>query len=487
MVVTFKYRRDLPIQQAFTETRPYFSIKSLKPKSRNNEKNLTLNRTMFLGWGLGSFTTSVLINFIGVFYLRFMTDSLGIGAALAGGMIAVSKIYDAATDPVMGLISDQTRSRWGRHRPYLLVGAILSALSLVMMFNAPNAGEGWLAAYEAGVLILFSTAYTMFRIPYLAMGAEIARGFHARSILMTFSVYGSSIGSLFATSAAPFLLAKLGGDRAGHGIVAWILAAFILAGGLACFGTTSGAIDISSTLSRQRIRFQDRLKALRDNRPFLVLIGFKMIMFTGLSLHSTAIAFYTRHVLKVSDVSLGSIYLVQTLAMMASQTGWVRLSRRYGRRGALTRAALAEIVVMMSWTLVPVSQPMPWVLILGICQGLCSGGLFFGLYTILPDTMDCDRKRSGIEREGIFAGVFVMVEKITAAAATAIFGAILGASGYIVAKDAGAVTQPASAIEGIIVALAVIPAAAAVIACIVLRYYELDTSRTVGVAAPQTL
>jgi GPH family glycoside/pentoside/hexuronide:cation symporter len=443
---------------------------------------------VFLGWGLGSFTTSVLINSIGLLQLRFMTDSLGIGAAMAGTLIAISKIYDAATDAVMGVISDQTRSRWGRHRPYLFAGTILCAISLVMLFNVPaEATGGWIIAYVAGVLLLFSTAYTMFRVPYLAMGAEITRGFRQRSILMTFSVYGSSIGGLFATSAAPFLLSRIGSDRAGHGIVACILAALILLGGLACFWAIGRATVTAPPVSRHRIGLTERLQALRENKPFAVLIGFKMLMFTAISLHGTAVPFYTRHVLKVSDASIAGIYLGQTLATMASQIGWVRLARRFGRRNALIGAALLDALVMMGWTLVPMSAPTPWIQILGVCQGICTGGLFFGLYTILPDTMEYDRHRSGIERAGIFAGIFVMVEKITSAVGAAVFGGVLGAVGYVAAKDSSAAVQPAGVLDGIIFILAVLPSIASLLACLVLRLYDLDETRvTTGMASGAT-
>src|SRR5436190_17180792 len=93
---------------------------------------------VLLGWGLGSFTTSALSNAVGLLHMRFMTDSLGIAAALAGTIIGASKIYNLFIDPFMGAISDRTRSRWGRRRPYFLIGAFACAAAMVLMFNVPE-------------------------------------------------------------------------------------------------------------------------------------------------------------------------------------------------------------------------------------------------------------------------------------------------------------------------------------------------------------
>lgn len=431
-----------------------------------------MNSKLLLGWGLGSFTTSVLVSSVGLLHLRFMTDSLGIGVGLAGTLIALAKTYDAAADPVMGLISDQTRSRWGRHRPYLFAGALLSALSMIMMFNVPEAAAGpWLIAYVAGVLILYSTAYTMFRIPYLAMAPELGSGFEQRSRLITFSVYGSAVGSLFATSAAPFLLARTGSGRAGHALMAWILGALIAVGGVACCALLRTTPRPQAP--RQHMSLMARLAAVRENRPFTLLIIFKVTMFTGLSLHGAAIPFYTRHVIKASDVSLGTYFLCQTLAMMASQLIWTRLASRFGRRNSLIGAALLQTLIMILWTTVPPSAPLPWLPMLGVAEGICAGGLFFGLYTVVADTMAHDKHQTGKDREGAFAGIFVMVEKITAAAGTAIFGAILSAAGFVSAHNAGAAEQPTAVAKGIIFALAVLPALTSLLACLALKGYRL--------------
>ncbi len=434
-----------------------------------------MKRSALIGWGVGSFTSSSLVGAVGLLHLRFMTDSLGLAMGLAGMLIVASKIYDALLDPVMGVVSDRTRTPWGRHRPYLFGGGLLAAVSLVLLFNVPARLSGTpLVLFVAFSLLLFSTAYTMFRIPYLALGRSITQDFNERSKLMTFSVYGSSLGGLAATSAAPYLLSTLGSDRAGHGLVAWILAGMIAVGGIVSFlliDTEDAELDESGAAStRSHLSFRDAWSALRQNRPFQHLMGFKVTMFAGLTLHGAAIPYYTRHVLGASDAALSGIFLAQMIAMMASQVFWVRAARRFGRRNALMTATLMQMTAMVCWYLIPIGHPNPWVQILGAFQGVCGGGIFFGLYTVLTDTMDLSRKNGGgAGQEGVLAGVFVMVEKATAAFGTFVFSTILGVVGYVSAKDAGAAAQPHQVIVGISVAMSLLPAICALIACLFLR------------------
>jgi Na+/melibiose symporter-like transporter len=436
-----------------------------------------MKRRALVGWGVGSFTSASLIGAVGLLHLRFLTDSLGLAIGVAGSLVVVSRLYDAVLDPIVGMISDRSRTPWGRYRPYLLVGGWLSALSLVLLFNVPLVlTGGGLVAYAIASLLFFSTAYTLFRIPYLAMGRSMTQNFAERSRLMSFSVIGSSLGGLAATSAAPLLLAKLGSNRAGHGLVAIVLAGLIASGALASFlliGNQEGEYDSSVTASHS-LSARRAWAALRDNRPFQRLMAFKLSMFAGLALHIASLPFYTRYVLRTSDASLSSIFFMQTMMMMASQLIWGRLARRLGRRNALMVAALGEAATMVCWCFVPAHSPSPWMQILGGCEGVFGGGIFFGLYTVLTDTMDYARQRTdGAGQEGVLAGIFVMAEKATSACGAFVLSGILGSLGYISAHNAGAGAQPPGVIAGIYVSISVLPATAAAMASLFIRGYRL--------------
>jgi Na+/melibiose symporter-like transporter len=132
-------------------------------------------------------------------------------------------------------------------------------------------------------------------------------------------------------------------------------------------------------------------------------------------------------------------------------------------------AALMQGVAMLLWYVVPAGAPTPWLQILGAIEGICIGGLIFGLYGTLTDIMDMTRRNAGSGgQEGVLSGVFVMVEKATAAFGAFVFSMIMTSVGFVSAKDAGAV-QSGPVLAGIVVAMSLIPAAAAVLSCLMLR------------------
>lgn len=434
-----------------------------------------MKKSAYLGWAIGSFTSSALVSAVGLLHLRFMTDSLGLAIGLAGMLTVLAKVYDAACDPLMGHIGDRTRTRFGKYRPYLLGGGLFAGLSMALLFNVPaTLTGGALIAWVAASLLLFSTAYTLFRIPYLALGRALTTDFAERSRLMTFSVYGSSLGNMAATAAAPFLLSRIGSDRAGHAAVALILGALIALGGVASFLLLrEREATAAATASDGHGTLRDALAALRANPPFLCLIAFKVVLFCGLTVHMSAIPYYTRHVLGVADSTLGSIFLAQTLAMMVSQQLWSRLAARQGRRFALLAASALCAVAYMGWLFVPPAHPEPFVHLCAIVSGVATGGVFLGLYTVLTDTMDFARRAQGQDRAGVLAGVFVMVEKGTAAFGTWAFSMTMAAVGFVSATGAGAAAQSPQVRMGIVVALSLAPALAALAAGTIFLRYRL--------------
>lgn len=438
-----------------------------------------MKKSAYFGWTIGSFTSSALVSAVGLLHLRFMTDSLGIAITIAGLLTVVAKVYDAFADLLMGYISDRTRTRFGQFRPYLLAGGLLAALSMALLFNVPGSLTGsalWL--YVGLTLLIYSTAYTMFRIPYLAIGRTLTDDFHARSRLMTFSVYGSSLGSFAATSAAPFLLGQIGSDRAGHGLVAMILAGAIALGGIVAFTLLKEQHVVEREERKPAASFGATFAALRSNRPFLCLMGFKLVLFAGFAVHISAIPYYTRHVLGVSDSVLGTIFAVQTALMVLSQMAWVRLAARYGRRNALVLSGIACTLAYITWALIPSEAAIPMVFVAAAMSGAGTGGIFLGLYTVLTDTMDYSRRTQGENRAGMLAGVFVMVEKGTSALGTFAFSMIMAWVGFQSAVGSGAQAQPDGVRTGILASVAIVPALGAVIATLIMTRYHLPAQAT---------
>lgn len=446
-----------------------------------------MKKAAYLGWAIGSFTSAAMVSVIGLLHLRYMTDNLGMAIGIAGTITVIAKLFDAATDPLMGIISDRTRTRWGKYRPYILAGGLLAGVALIALFTVPDfIRGGGIVAYMLVGKLLFSVAYTMYRIPYLAIGRGITQNFDERSKLMTFSVYGSSLGSIAATAAAPFMLAEIGADLAGHALIALILAVVVWIGTIITFSllTEKQEAVTNPNAPAPNVPLRDSWKALMSNKPFGCLIGFKVTIFAGMAVQMNALPYYTRHVLHVSDKTLASIFLAQSVAMMASQVLWVALARRYGRRNALLVAAGLVCVKMIGWSLIPAENPNFWVVVLGVIGGTASGGIFLGLYTILTDTMDYSRRTYGENQAGIFAGVFVMVEKGTSAFGTFIFAMFMAMFGFVSGSAAGAAQQPDGVKLGIILALSLVPSVLTFLACAFMWRYHIPEAPAESPDAP---
>src|SRR5512145_3024310 len=150
-----------------------------------------------LGYGICDLGGNLFFTAMGFWSLYYLTDTVGIPAAAAGFAVMIGKIWDAATDPMMGFLSDRTRSRWGKRRPYLLFGAVPLFLCMWFFFTNPRIADPTLATIWAAVaLCLLNTAYTVVNIPYGSLTPELTTDYHERSSLNGFRFGSASFGTL---------------------------------------------------------------------------------------------------------------------------------------------------------------------------------------------------------------------------------------------------------------------------------------------------
>jgi GPH family glycoside/pentoside/hexuronide:cation symporter len=430
-----------------------------------------LSRWMMAGWGLGTLTPVVVFTATNALLLRFMTDDVGVGAGLAAGMIAASKAYDAFADPTMGVISDRTRSRWGRRRPYIFAGALMLALSMVALFAPPNfATQPVRTAYMAVMLMVYATAYTLFNIPYMAMPAEMTTDYNARSSLMSYRVVAVGISILLASSLGPMVIAAFGGGRAGHSAMAFVLAPIVVMAGLGCFAATRHAPATGRSPLRPKLGAE--IRSLVANRPYLVLLAVKFLTLATLGAQAVFPYFFTR-ILKVTDNYLGIYFLCNAVTLMASQPFWLFLSKRTGKKIAFMVALGGSIPAWLSWYLASPSEPLAILLGRGVLLGALGGGALLMGQSLLPDTMEYDYLTTGLRREGLFAGFYTTMEKFSGAIGIACVGAALAASGYV--QSAGkVVVQPASALHAIRLIISLFPSGLCAVALAMLLFYHLS-------------
>ncbi|MCU0758981.1 MAG: MFS transporter [Steroidobacteraceae bacterium] len=436
----------------------------------------TLPTWVYAGWGFGTLAPALVLSLTNILLLRFMTDHVGLSAAVGASLIAFSKIYDAVTDPLGGLLSDKTRSRWGRRRPWLLAGTLMLVVAMLALFWGPSLQSPAAAAWYMGAaLIFYATAYSAFSIPYMAMPAEMTQGYHDRSYLMSFRVYAVGLAGLAASAGGPALIAAYGGGLQGHRLMALTLAPLVLAAGLVCFFATARAPFVPAPPA-QRVPLAEQVRLALANRPFVILLVIKFFTLMNLGT-AAATPFFFQRILGLSDGFLGLYLLTSSVSLMASQPLWLAVSRRLGKKRAYQIALAIPVVVGVSWFLAAQGDPLATILLRGAFSGVGAGGVLLMGQSLLPDTMEYDYRRTGLRREGVFSGLYTTMEKAASAMGVSVVGAFLSAMGYVQSRGGVVVEQPPSAILAITICIAVIPASMNLLSAFALLFYDLDEEK----------
>jgi GPH family glycoside/pentoside/hexuronide:cation symporter len=412
-----------------------------------------LPTSLYLGYGVGMVGGQIFRDAPALLLLFFMTNTLGVPAALAGIAIFVPKLWVVFCDPLVGAWSDRTDTRWGRRRPFVFWGAILSGLSFIALFNVPDLGSPTLAAvYMTLIYTLASTAFSLFSIPYFSMAAEFTNDTHERTTILAWRVAFTAAG-LIAGGVAPFLVAQFGGGEPGYAMMALVMAALITGSMLLTFFGTASAPRIGRSEASVPVREQVRLALA--NRDYLSLLSINTIQNLGAACNYAAIVYFVKYVLGLPLARLTPMIIVISLAAMAAQPLWVATSKRFSKRGVAMVSLVCYCLATLSWTLIDGDDTIAFYSIC-VAVGVFNSGFAMLLVSMLIDAIDEDRKATGLNREGAFMGVWFALEKAMFAVGALIVGLILSAFGFL--ESAGeTVAQPPSALTGMVFSFAVLP------------------------------
>lgn len=429
-----------------------------------------------LGWAAGTLGIAVLFNTTNFLLLRFLVDHVAISAAVASAILAAAKVYDAVVNPIVGWVSDRTETRWGRRRPYLFVAGILCALALPILFSPPQSpSQSVLIGYVAFAVFFYATAYTLFNVPYLAMPAEMSTRSDDRSRLMSWRVSAIGAGQLLAGSIAPALIVWCGGGIRGHSMAAWVLGAFVLtACWTAWFSTRNAKFTRNITNSGRVFGVRDQLRAIRQNRPFAILMLTKLLLLGGVAIGHSTLSLFTFHVLKVSDVLLGQFVFANALGIIVSMPFWNRLVVRIGAIRSFAVGAAFYCSACLSFLIVEAGEPTAIVLLRSLLMGIGAGGMILVGQVLLPVTIDYDRRHSGRNQEGVLTGVYSTVERIAFALGLMIAGVALSAMGYEAGTAATGAQQSESAIRAVYFCAWVLPSILIIAGAWALRYFKAE-------------
>jgi GPH family glycoside/pentoside/hexuronide:cation symporter len=401
---------------------------------------------LYGGYGIGMIGERIFRDAPALLLMVFMTNYLAIPAALAGLVVFIPKIGMIVFDPLVGSLSDRLRTRWGRRRPPMLIGALLTSATFVLLFHPPAFAAVTARALYMGVMVTIAfAAYAVFSVPYLTMASEMTSTADERSRLMSVRVAFMAVG-LTVGAYAGGIAQWAGGGLAGYHVMASILGTICLVTMLFTVFATAGARHVDADEQPISLLFSFRIVWRNKRYCKLLLMGFLQKLGEGLGYGS--FAYLCIYVVHQPLSAMGMVVLAATIGQITCQPLWVWLSRRWPRSGVYTVGVLGWCLNLLLWLAMD-NRP-TWLLIpLGFQAGIAAGALLSATLSMLADAIVADGAATGVNREGLYSGIWLAGEKVAFALGALIVGLMLSAGGFVESTGGIATAEPKSAVIAI--------------------------------------
>jgi GPH family glycoside/pentoside/hexuronide:cation symporter len=403
---------------------------------------------------------------VSLYILYYYTDVLGISASAAGLVFLAAMLWDAVTDPLMGLIAQRTRTRWGSYRPFIIGGAIPLCLSLMLLFHAPGLQGTALIAYALAMQVLFRTAYTIANIPYSALASSITDSSLERSALSAWRISLATIGSAIVGYSTLKLVPLLGAGDEARGffltaaIYGWLSLPFLL--GVGCFVRETRPPEVTA-----RVSLRETFKVLRRNGPFLIVLAATMCATLGGVISSKTLVYYFKYTLG-NEAAVGLAFAANSLTILVSAPLWAMLTIRTSKRFVWRTGALCSITGSLLLFINPFETV--WVVIaLVTVSAIGAAAGYLSFWSALPDTVEYGEVRSRTRIEAPTFGIMSFAQKTAYGAAVAMAGLLLDMIGY-----QPNVEQSPATIGYLKAIMTLVPAAFIAVAYIIIGTYPLD-------------
>lgn len=464
-----------------------------------------LNRSVITRYALGSLGTGGYATLPGLVLVYYLTDSLGVGALVAGLIVTGAKIWDVLIDPIIGGLSDRSFTRTGSRRRFMMVGAIGLPLMFILTFSVPVGLSPWISALW--VLVAFigaATFFSLFQVPYIALPAELTSGYQERTRLLTWRVVVLTVAILLFGAGGPEIRGLFPENPPlGYFLMA-VVAAVVLGVGLWIAATTApthstlAPINRAIPLNEKRdartpllTHYRDGIAVLRDSQPFRALLATFLLQALATGLMLAGAQFVATWVLR--DEGAVTILFVALIApALLFAPVWQRIARKLGKERSFAIASTVFlcatiVLIAMVWA------PGWWVLAPVAIAGAAYAGMQTLPMAMLPDVISVDAAermrtpsdhersrpsesdvpRSEEGRAGVFSGVWTAGETTGMALGATVLTIVLALTGYIESTSLVTVDQPASAVTGITLSFSLIPAVLMAFSLFTLRAYRL--------------
>lgn len=445
-----------------------------------------------IGYGFGDMASSMFWKLFGSYLMIFYTDVFGLPAAVVGTLFLVTRVWDSAFDPIVGVVADRTHSRWGKFRPYLLFLAIPFSVIGVLTFVTPSFGDNGKLIYAYVTYSLMMMVYSAINVPYASLLGVMSDNPKERNTLstyrMTFAYIGSFIALLLFMPMVNFWSGhskEIAAQQQGWTLAVAVIAVMCALLFIGCFAFTRERVK---ALHEKQAPLKEDLKDLWKNRPWWILLGAGVAALVFNSIRDGATVYYFKYFIVEEDFQtisffgvsfvLSGLYLsVGQIANIAGVILAAPVSNRIGKKQTyMGSMAIATVLsILFFWF---DKDNLALIFTFQILISICAGSIFPLLWSMYADCTDYSELKTGNRATGLIFSSSSMSQKFGWAIGSALTGWLLSYFGFVANE-----VQQAEAIQGIKMFMSFLPAAGTLLSIVFISMYPLSEKKMLEISA----
>lgn len=426
-----------------------------------------LSKKEKVSYGLGDFASQLSWQVVSSYLLVFYTDVFGLAPAVISVLLLVARVWDGINDPMMGMVMERTRSRWGRFRPYLLFMAPIMALFNILTFMGPDLSSTGKIVWAYVTYIGLGMAYTALNIPYGGLATVMTSDTNERAEINMWRTIGSFAGSFFVNLATMRLITYFG-ERGGNGYLttATIYSIAAIPMFWICFKNCK---ERFTPKAQEKLKIKDSLKCIVNNGPLASVIFYSFFGNLSMNLRLATLAYYFIYVVG-NPTMMATLLPLEILCAIAATPFGTKLAKKIGlKQTSIIGSVIRGVAIALLFFIDPTNKAL--LVVVTIFVGLSN---FFGATTntMVAASVDYAEAKTGKRADGTIYATSSLVTKIASAIAGSAGVMIIAASGYVANE-----VQTSSALWGIRFTSQMLPALFCFASAICLCFYHLNEQK----------